>query len=65
MIMVYFKGTSKPTNSRLFLDVKKDSCLMALRNTSSQSTNLETKDEALDVTPEEDIQKGDITAQLF
>ena len=37
LIIVYLKGTCVPTTSSLFLNVKKDTCLMAILNTSSQS----------------------------
>ena len=40
--MVYLKGSSEPTTG-LFLEVKKDSCIMPIWNTSFQSPNNETR----------------------
>ena len=61
--MAYLKGTIELTASSPFRHVNKDSWLMAIWNTSSQSTN--TKHKALDGTTEEDIPKREITAPLF
>ena len=41
LIMVYLRAASEPTTSSLFLNVKKDSCLIAILNMSSQNTKTE------------------------
>ena len=67
--MIYLKGTSVPNISRFSLNVKNDFChlkqVVLVHKHGNHALMSSTKHEDLDVTPEEDITMGNISAPLF